>query len=558
MIDMKDKEIKDMNNNSIEDMNNMDDVKNMEDVRDMENLNDAENTNDAGNMNEAENINDMKDAEEMKEKEDKKARKDKPPRKPVFNKRSLRFGSYSFVLTVIVIAAAIILNAIVGATQIREFLKIDLTSNKLYSLSEKTDEVLKELNEKVEIIGLFDESKMSDSSYSQVIEFIKQYETKSSLIDVRYVDPEKNPAYIQNELDPEGLLGVSKYDFVVRSSKRSKVLSTYDIFDITYNSSYIPQVTGLNAEYAFTGAIRYVTSDDIPAVYYTEGHGEGDLEKEYSELVSSLELNGYEVKKINLASVEQIPEDASIVLFASPKWDLTTPELDKLYQYMENGGNTVFLFDPPETNVRLTNFEEFLSRYNIALGYDVIFEMAANRAAYGQPYYFMPTVENNSINSVLEPSKFNLTLVYAQSIEILKNEKEWISSTPLLTTSSEAIGKALFEGEEDNTGPLNIAVAVENSGYTRKSKTVVIGNSTFVSDRGMSISDTGKKFLVNSINWMQEKEADIYIPVKKYSIPRIQNVTQQTLTILFIGLIIVVPLIIMGAGVFVWLRRRHL
>lgn len=134
---MKDKEIKDMNNNSIEDMNNMDDVKNMEDVRDMENLNDAENTNDAGNMNEAENINDMKDAEEMKEKEDKKARKDKPPRKPVFNKRSLRFGSYSFVLTVIVIAAAIILNAIVGATQIREFLKIDLTSNKLYSLSEK-------------------------------------------------------------------------------------------------------------------------------------------------------------------------------------------------------------------------------------------------------------------------------------------------------------------------------------------------------------------------------------------------------------------------------------
>ena len=44
---------------------------------------------------------------------------------------------------------------------------MDLTSNKLYSLSEKTDEVLKELNEKVENHRLFDESKMSDSSYSQ-------------------------------------------------------------------------------------------------------------------------------------------------------------------------------------------------------------------------------------------------------------------------------------------------------------------------------------------------------------------------------------------------------
>lgn len=480
-------------------------------------------------------------------------------KKFILNKRSLRFGSYSFVLTVIVIAAAIILNAIVGATQIREVLKIDLTSNKLYSIGEKTDEVLKDLNEKVEIIGLFDESKMTDSSYSQVIEFIKQYDTKSNMIDVKYVDPDKDPAYIQNELDPDGLLGVSKYDFVVRSQKRSKVLSTYDIFDITYSSTtYMPQVTGLNAEYAFTGAIRYVTSENIPVIYYTEGHGEGDLEKEYSELVSDLELNGYKVDKINLASVEAVPEDAFVVLFTNPQRDLTTAELEKLTLYMENGGNTVFLFDPLQSNTRLSNFEDFLSKFNIALGYDVVFEMAANKAAYGQPYYFMPTVENNSINAVLEPDKFNLSMLYAQSIEILKNEKEWITPTALLTTSSEAIGRALFEGEEDNSGPLNIAVAVENAGHVKKSKTVVIGNSYFVSDQGMNVSDTGKKFLVNSINWMQDQKADIYIPVKKYSTPRLTGVTQQTLTISFIGLIIVVPLVIMGIGVFVWLRRRHL
>jgi len=480
-------------------------------------------------------------------------------KKFVLNKRTLRFGSYSFVLTVIVIAAAIILNAIVGATQIRNKLKIDLTSNKLYSIGEKTDEVLKGLKEKVEIIGLFDESKMTDSSYTQVIEFIKQYEAKSNMIDVKYVDPDKNPAYIQNELDPDGLLGVSKYDFVVRSEKRSKVLSTYDIFDISYSSStYMPQVTGLNAEYAFTGAIRYVTSENIPVIYYTEGHGEGNLEDDYSELVSNLELNGYKVEKLNLASVEKIPDDASVVLFANPQQDLTSAELDKLMYYMENGGNTVFLFDPVQTRVKLTNFEEFLAKYNLGLGYDVIFEMASNRAAYGQPYYFMPTVENNSINSILEPDKFSLSVIYAQSIEILKNEKEWIKATPLLTTSSDAIGRSLFEGEEDNAGPLNVAVAVENNGNLKASKTVVIGNSYFVSDDGMSISDAGKKFLVNSINWMQDNEADIYIPAKKYSTPRLQGVTQQTLTLLFIGLIIVVPLIIMGVGVFVWLRRRHL
>lgn len=483
----------------------------------------------------------------------------KEKKKFTINKRSLRYGSYSFVLTIIVIAAAIILNAIVGTEAIRERLKIDLTSNKLYSIGEKTEEVLKDLNEKVEIIGLFDESKMTDSSYSQVIEFVKQYETKSNMVTVKYVDPDKNPAYIQNELDPSGVLGVSKYDFVVRSAKRSKVLSTYDIFDISYNSStYMPQVTGLNAEYAFTGAIRYVTAEDIPVIYYSEGHGEGNLEEEYSELVSDLKLNGYEIQKVNLTAVDKVPEDAFAVLFANPQRDLSTVELEKLTQFMEKGGNTIFLLDPVQSNTKLTNFEEFLAKYNIALGYDVIFEMAANKAAYGQPYYFMPTVENNSINSILDPEKFNMPLAYAQSIEILKNDKDWIKSTPLLTTSSEAISKSLLEGVEDKSGPFNIGVAVENSGNYEPSKTLVIGNSYFVSDSGMSTSDTGKKFLVNAVNWMQDKESDIYIPVKTYSTPRLTAVTQQTLTILFIGLIIVVPLIIMGVGTFVWLRRRHL
>lgn len=126
------------------------------------------------------------------------------------------------------------------------------------------------------------------------------------------------------------------------------------------------------------------------------------METEYSELKSDLELNGYQVEKINIAAVERIPEDASIVLFASPKQDLTSAELEKLTLYMENGGNTAFLLDPIQSNVKLPNFEEFLAEFNIGLGYDVVFEMASDKAVFGQPYFFMPTVVNNSINSVLD------------------------------------------------------------------------------------------------------------------------------------------------------------
>lgn len=482
-------------------------------------------------------------------------------KKEIFNKRNLRFGSYSFVLTVLVIASAIILNVIVGGTKLRDRLKIDLTSNRLYSIGEKTEKVLEELDEKVQIIGLFDDSKIGANEYTQVIEFIKQYETRSNMIEVKYVDPDKNPGYITNELDPEGVLGIKKYDFVVKSDKRSKVLSTYDIFERSYSqSSFQPYISGLNAEYAFTGAIRFVSSDNIPVIYYTEGHGEGDLETDFSELQSSLELNGYELRKINLASVEKIPDDAFAVMFISPQQDITTVEKERLTVYMENGGNTIFLLDPIQGNPRLTNLEEFLLEFNIGLGYDLVFEMAANRAVFGQPYYFMPTFTSNTINANLDPSKFSMFLINTRSIHILNNEKEWITPTVLLNTSPDAIGRALTQGEEDNPGPLNLAIAVENRGHLKVCRTLVIGSSLFTSDEGlrMDASGSGKKFMVNSINWMQGEQHDIYIPVKKYTYPRLEGITQQTLTILFIGLIIVVPLVVIGLGVFVWLRRRHL
>jgi ABC-2 type transport system permease protein len=475
----------------------------------------------------------------------------------LFNKRSLRFGSYSAVLTVIVVAAAVILNAIVGATQIRDKLKIDLTSQKFYSIGEETDEVLKDLNQDVEIIGLFDENE--NANYSQVVEFIKQYELKSDKIHIRYVDPDKEVAFIQNELDPQGVLGISKNNFVIRSGKRTKVLSYYDIFEQTLDqNSYQYYTSGLNAEYAFTGAIRYVAAEEIPVVYYTEGHGEGNINYEYSGLKSSMELHGYELKPLTLASVDKVPDDASIILVAGPKQDLSVQDKEKMMVFMENGGHSILLFDPLETNTTMPNFEEFLAEYNLGLGYDVIFEMAASRSYYGQPYIFMPTVEDNAVNANLDPDKFNMTVVSARSIPILKNQKEWITHWPLLTTSAEALGRALREGEDDIQGPLNVAVAAENKGNTKVSKAVVVGNAFFATDEGRDPVGTGEKFILNALNWLENKETNIFIPVKKYSVPRIATPSQQTLTLLFIGLIIVVPLIIIGAGVFVWLRRRHL
>ncbi len=474
------------------------------------------------------------------------------------NKRSLKFGSYSVALTTIIIAAVVILNAIVGATQIRDRLKIDLTSQKLYSIGEQTDEVLKALTQDIEIIGLFDENQ-SDQYYDQIVEFVKQYELKSNKIHIRYVDPDKEVAYIQNELDPNGVLGVQKYNFVVKSDRRTKVLSAYDLIEQTTDQNYQMNISGLNAEYAFTGAIRYVSADEIPVIYYTQGHGEGDMSTDYSELKLSIERHGYDMKPLVLSSQENVPADASIVMVTSPQMDLSVQEMDKLSNYVENGGNALLMFDPLELNTPMPNFETFLTRYNIGLGYDIVFEMAANRYSFNEPVVFMPYVENNDINANLDPDSFIMTMAFTRSIPILQNQKEWITCTPLLTTSAEAESQALNADAQNTKGPFNIAVAAENKGGNKPSKAVVIGNALFVTNNGKdSFGATGETFVLNALNWMENKETDIFIAAKTYSVPMLEGVTQQTMILVPIVLIVVIPLIIFGVGVFIWLRRRHL
>ena len=73
--------------------------------------------------------------------------------KKFFNKRSLKYGSNSAILIVAVIAIAVLVNLLVGMLD----LKLDLTPNKLFSLSDVTKAELKKLEQDVEIIGLFDE-----------------------------------------------------------------------------------------------------------------------------------------------------------------------------------------------------------------------------------------------------------------------------------------------------------------------------------------------------------------------------------------------------------------
>lgn len=467
------------------------------------------------------------------------------------NKRSLKYGSNSIILIVVVVAIAIVANLLVGMGDF----KWDLTSDSLYSLGDQSKAILKKINKNVTIYGLFDDATIpGGSEYKEIMNLIKEYDGFDK-IEVKYIDPDKDPGTITS-LDPKNTMGLAKGDFAVKCGNKVRKLSAVDLY------GQADEQTGgrlYKAEPLITGAIKFVTSDVTPVAYFVEGHNELSVTKEMTQVTKVLQSNNMEVKSISLLSEKKVPDDCKLLVFAGPKKDLSEEEKIKLNDYIKKNGRAIFLFDSLESSDELTNFEDVLSYFNVGFNYDKVKEMDSNRHLPNDEYALVASLENNEINAAFQNQNYAVFMPDSRSLNILKNQKEWLTTTPLMTTSDKAVSNNITGGETNN-GPFNLAVASEITGG---SKILVFGNSKFLSDTALSgqygtyFSYGTNYFLSTVVNWMQDKTDEQTISSKLIT-PKAMSATENQTKILAVVLIGVLPIAILGCGLAVWFRRRHL
>ena len=472
--------------------------------------------------------------------------------------RTLKYGSNAVILIAIVVALAVFLNMLVGLMDI----KWDLTPNKIFSVSSTTEELLAGLEEDVEIISLNDEAVLaSNADYKKVVEILENY--RSPRIKISYVDPDKDLSVISN-LDPDGMYKITKTNFVVKSGNRIKVIASSELIASDYNY-YTGEstVTGINAEQVFTGAIKYVTADEIPKIYFLTGHDEISVDSQFTSIKNYITRNNFDVAALNLITEGKIPEDCSILVVLSPQRDLASAEREILKDYIRNGGaNILFMFDPISTEARFTNFDNILLDYNISLGYDQIMEGDSGSYLPGNQQFLYLPFQTNSIMPAGTSSSARILMPMTRSINILRNTKEYLTTSAIIKTSDKAIAKSAIDGTEQ-TGPFNTAVLAEYTGGYSPSKLLVIGNSVFTSDSLLNPSSAyynynGGMFVVYSLNYMKNiADSSVVVPTKSYE-SRSIDISQSTAQTLGISVVVIFPLLILGAGLFVWLRRRHL
>ena len=189
----------------------------------------------------------------------------------LFKTNNSHHGSYSVMLSCVVIALAIIVNTAVNALP-STMKNIDISGSQVYTLSDQTKDIVKGLEDDITIYTLFEEDKTDDT----LMRLLNRYEELSDHIKVENVDPVANPTFTSN-YDADTLQAGS---VIVESGQRYKTISSSEIYesDYSYDASYnytTPQ--NFDGEGEITSAIDYVTSSTLPVLYYTTGHNEVTL-----------------------------------------------------------------------------------------------------------------------------------------------------------------------------------------------------------------------------------------------------------------------------------------
>lgn len=466
------------------------------------------------------------------------------------NSRSLKYGSYAVAVTAVIIAIIVVFNALLGIDYVRDRLRFDITKNQLFSLSEPSITLLKDLDKDVEVIILSDEKYYQGS---EILEVLKQYNLKSNgKVTTRFVDVVKNPTFIEKELDQNQVMGIKEDSIIVKSGKKIKVVSKSDMVEYDY-SSYSSSPSGLKIEQAFSSAIKSVIADVTPVIYFVTGHGEKSVDNELSELKSTIASNNYEIKELSLTNA--VPDDASILFFVSPKTDLLAGEMENLLAFMEKGGDAVFLMDVQQTEAAMNNFDTIFERYSLALNNDYVLE-GDQRWYLNEFNIIIPQPNDNDVTTNLDPNSLFVYMPNCRSVNIVQASQEWIKPQPLFMTSSKSQSTNLLTNQTV-PGPFLLGALSEYQGM-KTSKVALIGNSVFVSDDWMENTNyNGVRYILSTLNWMQEKADSIIVPSKSLASEPI-NMTESTRFIAFIVLSFVLPLAIIGLGVFVWIRRKHL
>ncbi|MBL8212312.1 MAG: GldG family protein [Bryobacterales bacterium] len=451
-----------------------------------------------------------------------------------------RQTKYSAYVTVYVLVVLAILGAVNWLAQ-RHNKSFDATQNKRFSLADQTTKVVRDLKDDVKIMH-FDSP--GSRSFQSAKDLLERYDVLSTKLTVEYVDPNKKPTVAK-------LYGVRNEGttFVESKGKREEARSV--------------------SEEEITSAIIRTMKTGDRNICAVAGSGEHELEDTQRDGLSGLkaliEKNNYKTRTIKLVEKAEVPKDCTVLLVAGPRFDYQQPAVDAIKAYLTGGGRLLAALDPPiqlgkETVSENKALADFLAGVGFVLNNNLVYDTSGVGQLFGLSEV-VPLVTSYEQHIIVREMKSTATAFpLARSLEIkaagnVNPEKLFSTTQNSFATSN--LTSLKLDPNKDKQGPhLLGAATIINSGASEatKGRVVVVGSSGFLSN-GILRFNGNSDLAMNMMNWLSADEELISIRPKDPQDRRL-SLTRNQMRFVMYASVVLLPLMMIAAGVGVWWRRR--
>ncbi len=381
----------------------------------------------------------------------------------------IRYSTFWWLFLLIIIAA---INFIASSFHYR----VDLTKEKRYTLSKTTKELLKNLDEPVEINvflkGDFPAGfKKLAIATTELLQEFKEY--GHAKIVYNFIEPDESITGSLRYADTLIRMGATPINLKIQLKAGEQQQYVFPVAWVKYKdrNALVNIYTGgkrlitpeeMNSaealmEYQFINALNKITKDSKIFVGYTVGNGQPEG-PEVSDLIEGVLRPNYTVFTLNLSKQPEIPDTFKVLLVVKPTLTFSEEERFKLDQYVMRGGKILWVIDNLAAEMdslqqnaqtiayeRNLNLTDLLFRYGARINPDLIMDLQCDFLPFiaggttENPQYeflkwnYFPLFESKGNH----PINKNLRLVAGRFVNSIDTVKaEGIKKTFLLTSSA--------------------------------------------------------------------------------------------------------------------------
>jgi len=418
----------------------------------------------------------------------------------------------------------------------------DLTAEASLTLSQETQEVVSQVDQKLEITAFIPRT---SPLRAQAAALLDRYRDLNGRIAFRLADPTRSPGEAtQLGIDPA--LGGLHF----RMGERT-------------------QIVPLASEQDVTAAIARVLREESPGVCFAQGHGEPDPAgargTDMGAAAGNLIANGYRVRSLNLFAEPSIPGDCDGLVLANPSIPLRPEAATAVGSYLASGGRALVLTDPIST----ADLGPLLEPYGLGVTRGLVIE-GDSAARLGDDVLTLVVRDFRSVNPAvrrLPPVLFSAALgVTAEedagagvSAEVIASSSaaSFLDFQPASTGAGGLDPR--FDAGQDIPGPVPLAAATDASerepDHVRRTRIILVGDADWATNDFLG-EGGNSRFFIQSMDWLTLDE-DLVSVTTNLAAFRPLNLSPYRLTVARGALAGGIPAFFILSGGVVWLSRRR-